>query len=46
LEIKNFKGVTGTISITESGESIKEPFIMEVRKVGGKYKFVGVKDPR
>jgi branched-chain amino acid transport system substrate-binding protein len=46
LEIKDFNGVTGTITITETGESIKEPFIMEARKVRGKYKFVGVKDPR
>lgn len=46
MEIRNFEGVTGTISITESGECIKEPFIMEVQKVGGKYKFVGVKDPK
>jgi len=46
MEVKDFKGVTGTITITESGESIKEPFLMEVRKVGREYKFVGVQDPK
>ena len=46
MEVKGFEGVTGTISITESGESIKEPFLMEVRKVGRQYKFVGVQDPK
>lgn len=43
--IKDFEGVTGKTSITPTGEVIKEPFIFEVMKQGGKFVFVGVQDP-
>lgn len=42
--IKGFQGVTGKITFTESREAIKEPFIFEMARKDGKYKFVCVKD--
>lgn len=42
--IKDFEGVTGKITFTQSREAIKEPFIFEMAKKDGKYKFVCVKD--
>lgn len=42
--IKGFEGVTGKITFTESREALKEPFIFEMVKKDGKYKFVCVKD--
>lgn len=42
--IKDFEGVTGKITFTQSREAIKEPFIFEMIKKDGKYKFVCVKD--
>lgn len=45
LSTRDFKGVTGRTSMTETGEAIKEPFIFEMMKSDGKYDFVGVKEP-
>lgn len=42
--IKGFEGVTGKITFTPSREAIKEPFIFEMAKKDGKYKFICVKD--
>lgn len=42
--IKGFEGVTGRITFTQSREAVKEPFIFEMVKKDGKYKFVCVKD--
>ncbi len=45
LSIKDFQGVTGKTEMTEDGETIKDAFIFEMLDSGGKYKFVGVKEP-
>ena len=42
--IKDFDGVTGKITFTPNREAIKTPFIFEMAKKDGKYKFVCVKD--
>ena len=42
--LKGFEGVTGKITFTQNREAIKEPFIFEMAKKDGKYKFVCVKD--
>jgi branched-chain amino acid transport system substrate-binding protein len=41
---KGFEGVTGKITFTPNREAIKEPFIFEMGKKDGKYKFICVKD--
>lgn len=41
---KDFHGVAGKLTFTPSREAIKEPFIFEMVKKDGKYKFVCVKD--
>ncbi len=45
LSIKDFQGVTGKTEMAEDGEAIKDAFIFEMLDSGGKYKFVGVKEP-
>ncbi len=45
LSTRDFKGVTGKTSMTETGEVIKEPFISEMMKSDGKYDFVSEKEP-
>lgn len=42
LGIKDFKGVTGVTSFTESGEAIKNPVIFEVKEEGEGLKFLAV----
>lgn len=45
LAIKDFKGITGKTTITPTGESIKEPFILEMMKLNDKYDFISAKEP-
>lgn len=45
LKVENFNGVTGKASVTESGESNKEPFLFELRKNGDKYSYECVQNP-
>ncbi len=43
--IKNYRGVTGPTTINDVGESLKEPFIFELKSEGDKAAFVAIKEP-
>ena len=45
LELKDYAGVTGKMSMDKNREAIKEPFIFEVKSKNDKYQFVSVKEP-
>lgn len=45
MGIKDFKGVTGAMSMGKDREAVKDPFIFEMRKKGGKFSFVALKEP-
>jgi branched-chain amino acid transport system substrate-binding protein len=42
LNTRDFRGVTGITTFTESGEVVKQPTIFEVKEKGGKPEFVAV----
>ncbi len=44
-EIKDFKGVTGNITMDKEREAIKEPFIFEMKNKDNQYRFVAMKEP-
>jgi len=43
--VRLFPGVTGTTSFGPTREAEKEPYLLEFRKNGSRYGFVGVKEP-
>lgn len=43
--VRQFPGVTGTTSFNATREAEKEPYLLEFKKNGSRYGFVGVKEP-